>query len=70
MPLVHYETGTPEQVGVYACRVPLNDHEELPLLDDVFLMWYENKWWYLGSDQWYRGDVLGFVGPLARQIRR
>ena len=55
----------PEEVGVYACRVP---HELPGLLSDIFLLWHNNSWSYLGSDQKYRGKVLGWVGPLQRTL--
>lgn len=63
MGIVTYNTGEPEEVGVYACRVPM----ELPgLHTDIFLFWINGKWGYLGSDQNYRGTVVGWVGPLQR----
>lgn len=67
--LVKYNTTEdPEQTatGVYACRVPLND---IPgLYKDEFLMWYGARWSYLGSDQNYRGEVTGWIGPLQRRM--
>jgi hypothetical protein len=64
--MIYYETDTPTETGVYACRVP--DDIRLGLAKDVFLMWFDSRWGYLGSDQRYRGEVLGWVGPLQRRI--
>jgi hypothetical protein len=63
--MLNYETKVdPEKNGVYACRVP---SENLPgLCEDKFLMWYQGEWEYLGSDQRYRGKVVGWLGPLPR----
>lgn len=56
----------PTETGVYACRVP---HPQAPvLLIDKFLMWFQGEWSYMGSDQIYRGEVIGWVGPLQRKI--
>lgn len=65
MPLVKYNTESkPAEVGVYACRVPM---EGCPsLFEDKFLMWFDGSWGYLRSDQKYRGQVAGWVGPLQR----
>lgn len=64
--LVQYDRGTPAHTGVYACRVPHRIAEGLK--EDIFLLWFDGHWSYLGSDQRYRGEVLGFVGPLARKL--
>lgn len=63
---LYYQSGTPDTVGVYACRVPRTDCPP-GLYEDVFLMRSEGKWWHLGSDQHYRGEVTSFLGPLARR---
>jgi hypothetical protein len=66
MPLLKYSTGTPEERGVYACRV-LSDR--LPnFYEDKFLIWIDNQWGYPGSDQNYRGDVPFWLGPLQRKM--
>lgn len=66
-PLVRYTTGVdPTTVGVYACRVPMDGPSRL--LDDEFLLWSDGSWYYCGSDQQYRGQVLGWVGPLQRRM--
>jgi hypothetical protein len=64
--LVQYEeiADEPSEPGVYACRV--RGDFPPPLLTDIFLMWDGKRWSYLGSDQFYRGQVYGFLGPLAR----
>lgn len=61
---VQYKTGTPEHVGVYACRVPMGFQEHL--VEDRFLTWSYGKWWYLSSSAQYRGAVIGWIGPLPR----
>lgn len=54
----------PTRVGVYACRV---DDLNMPgFHKDEFLMFIDGRWWYLFSDQRYRGHVHGFVGPIPR----
>jgi hypothetical protein len=64
--MITYTTDTdPTQTGVYACRVPMDDSV---LMEDKFLMWFEGRWSYPGSDQRYRGEVIGWVGPLQRKI--
>lgn len=67
MPLITYnETDDPTENGVYACRVP---RVNVPgLYEDEFLMWYDGRWGYLGSDQRYRGEVFGWIGPLQRRM--
>jgi hypothetical protein len=68
---IAYQTGTPPKTGIYACRVPF-DAMERPensrLMRDEFLLWYDGRWSYTGSDQIYRGTVLGWIGPLPRPI--
>ena len=65
--LVKYTKGEdPTSIGVYACRIPMDD---TVLFKDVFLMWHEGRWWYTGSDQRYRGEVTGWVGPLERRMK-
>ena len=56
----------PTQTGVYACRVL--DELLTGMLADKFLIWMDSKraWYYPRSDQIYRGDVLGWIGPLQR----
>lgn len=65
--MITYITGQdPVERGVYACRVP---HDHAPgLLADLFLMWFDGRWSHLGSDQRYRGEVLGWAGPLQRRL--
>jgi hypothetical protein len=58
-------TDDPTERGVYACRVP---HELPGLYKDEFLSWINGKWGYLGSDQNYRGEVIGWIGPLQRRM--
>lgn len=64
---VEYTTGAnPTKTGVYACRTP---HPIAPnLTEDKFLMWFDGRWAHLGSDQNYRGEVFGWIGPLPRKL--
>jgi hypothetical protein len=67
MKMICYNTeNDPDERGVYACRVP---HEMPGLHQDKFLMWMDEKWWHLGSDQNYRGEVTGWIGPLQRKMK-
>ncbi len=66
--MVKYNKGDPTETGVYACRIPSIHAPDSGLLQDIFLMWYHEHWWNLGSDQGYRGEVLGWVGPLQRKM--
>lgn len=65
--VISYVTeGDPTRVGVYACRVP---DDVIPgFYKDKFLMWMHGKWSYPGSDQKYRGEVTGWIGPLQRKM--
>lgn len=66
-PVIEYATGRlPSRVGVYACRIP--DLDAPHLLRDQFLTYMEGEWWYPGSDQRYRGEVKGWIGPLQRRL--
>lgn len=64
--MIEYNTNTPTEKGVYACRVISDD--AIFWLDDVFLLWDGENWCRLRSDQLYRGDVLGWIGPLQRKM--
>lgn len=64
--MIAYRTGDPQEKGVFACRVKLLP-ADLP--EDKFLVRMDGKWWYQWSDQEYRGEVLGWVGPLERKVR-
>ena len=64
--LIKYSQGDPSAVGVYACRVP---SDSIPgFYEDKFLMWMSNVWSYPGSDSRYRGEVVGWIGPLQRRM--
>jgi len=65
--MVNYSTGTPTETGVYATRINHTSYGSSFLLDQ-FLLWYEGRWWYLGSDQRCRYEVRGWVGPLQRKM--
>jgi len=64
--IVEYDEGTPAEVGVYACRVPLTPGSRIH--EDIFLLWDGARWCYLSSDVLYRGEVPFFVGPLRRRM--
>jgi len=68
--MIRYSRDEPTETGVYACRIKDDDYPHL--LKDVFLFWYckNQRWCYLSSDQYYRGKVLGWVGPLQRNFAR
>lgn len=57
----------PTFTGIYACRI--EDEDFVPFLKDIFLYWdnEKKKWGYPKSDQFYRGSVLGWLGPLERK---
>lgn len=64
--MIYYVTEEdPSETGVYACRVPMTD----VLYKDEFLMWFGGCWNHLGSDQRYRGEVIGWIGPLQRRMQ-
>lgn len=61
---IKYYKGAPTERGVYAVRVPT----DFGLWEDKFLLWYKDKWSYLGSPQDYRGKVEYFFGPFQRKM--
>lgn len=74
---VSYATGKPVEVGIYACRVPMvgNDGQFIVrnckrnpeyLLEDVFLQWDGERWYYCASTERFRREVKFFIGPLQR----
>lgn len=64
MKVQYEEIGLPEATGVYACRV--DDPHGRGLVVDIFLMWFNGRWYYLSSDSEHRGEVHGWIGPLPR----
>lgn len=67
MSLIKYETETPPSLaGVYACR---NLESNGILYEDLFLLWMSGNWYYLGSDQKFRGKLAGWIGPLQRKMQ-
>lgn len=57
----------PEKRGVYAVRIPILGGA---FYEDEFLVWIDGRWSYPGSDQNYRGNVHGWIGPLQRKMDR
>jgi hypothetical protein len=62
--LQYEEIGLPTEGGVYACRI--DDPRGSGLVIDIFLQWFHGRWWHLFSDQHFRGEVHGWIGPLPR----
>ena len=66
---LQYQTGTPSQTGVYACRIPI---PHTRFWDDRFMLWYNDEWSYYGSDQHYRHipgtPEIRWIGPLQRKL--
>lgn len=63
--MIHYVRGdTPSAIGVYVVRIT-----DDPFPNDIFLVWDNEYWWNLHSDQTYNGEILGFVGPLERRFK-
>jgi len=63
--MLRYDSGTPRESGVYACRIK---EEGYAHWKDFFLFYDSHNWYYLASDQKYRGDVPYFLGPLQRRM--
>ena len=63
-PVLVYNAGEPTERGVYACRVPTEWDPKFH--EDIFLSWINQRWKYLGSDQYCRRGVIGWIGPLQR----
>ena len=63
------KTGDPSQNGLYVAYV--QPSAELSIWPDkMFLSWYETQWYHTGSDQKYRGEVFGHLGPLPSMRMR
>jgi|MudIll2142460700_1097286.scaffolds.fasta_scaffold948933_1 hypothetical protein len=61
---IQYVTNSlPVADGVYACRVGTD-----LLIEDVFLVWMDDRWWHLASALQCKEEVLGWIGPLARRV--
>lgn len=60
-PLVPFKGSTPQHNGMYVCYT-----EDLPgnLTDKILLTYINGKWSYPGSDQYYRGKIIAYLGPL------
>ena len=48
--------------GLYVAYV--DPDLDIPYAQKIFLMWMNNRWGYPGSDQKYRGNVYGWLGPI------
>lgn len=64
--MIPLQTGTPTEQGVYAARIDTG-HGKL-FAEDRMLLWMDGMWWYTGSDQRCRYEVLAWIGPLQRSI--
>ena len=63
------KTGSPSQNGMYIAYVePAMELSIWP--DKMFLSWYEGQWYHRGSDQKYRGEVFGHIGPVPSMRMR
>ena len=51
-----------------ACILPAMELSIWP--DKMFLSWYEGQWYHRGSDQKYRGEVFGHLGPIPSMRMR
>lgn len=57
------EQGDPPTAGMYVAYIePYNPG--FPVARRELLLWYDGRWCYNGSDQFYRGVVYGWIGPL------
>lgn len=67
--IVKYQTGTPEQTGVYACRA--EDPACLQLQTDKFMLWRNDRWHHPGTGIQFPhyAKVLGWIGPLSRMVK-
>lgn len=53
------QKGEPPHNGMYVCYLPMVMGYERKLL-----MWFGGRWSYPSSDQFYRDEVFGWIGPL------
>ena len=55
------QTGTPTKQGMYI----IYEGDSFPgLPHKQLMMWINNRWGYPSSTENYRGNVLGWIGPL------
>ncbi len=64
MKLQYEEVAQPTEVGLYACRAQDVHGRRIAL--DMFLARLENKWWVPWSEEEFKGEVYGWIGPLPR----
>jgi len=55
-------TFPPKEQGMYVCYTEVSEGFNYP--QKVLLMWVNDTWGYLSSDQTYKGRVYGYIGPL------
>lgn len=55
------QTGRPEKEGTYVTYI---DEGVSSYPEKKLLIWDNIDWWYPCSDQFYRGIVYGWIGPL------
>ena len=51
---------SPDQNGCYV----VYEDVYAPYARKVFLTFYNGKWGYTGSDQQFRGTIIGYIGPM------
>lgn len=60
----------PDRQGSYVAYVPLSRAGGLTVCDRVLLTYVGGRWGYPASDQRFRGEILGYVGPLPGAVFR
>jgi hypothetical protein len=65
---VSYKTGEPKYPGVYACRV--RNNQAPTFLEDIFLVRFGVRWTHLSSTKEFKGEILGWIGPLQRRMMK
>lgn len=58
------QTGIPKKNGVYVTYIELHDEIKYKYPDKILLTYINGVWNYPRSDQFFRGNVLGWIGPL------
>ena len=56
--------GKPAKVGMYVAYTEFLEELDMKFPMKKLLMWSGGRWCYPSSDQFFRGNVLGWIGPL------